>query len=162
MLLSLAVNSRRALLPVPELPSLRKLDSVYLWLCTGLITSRLRRALRALSPGALRAHPTGRVALLSRTRKSVRHCKQRLSQPLQRLACGLAPSVAGDHVALPPPALALHCRADAPAATIRRAMPIRPLCPEKSSPRPAARAAERTLRPTCSSEIPKTRACGLR
>ena len=31
----------------------------------------------------------------------------------------------------------------APAATIRRAMPMRPLCPEKSSPRPAARATAR-------------------
>ena len=50
------------------------------------------------------------LALLSHTRKSVRHCKQRLGQPLQRLACGLASGVAGDHVAVLPSPLVLDRR----------------------------------------------------
>ena len=48
----------------------------------------------------------------------------------------------------------------APAATIRRAMPMWPLCPEKSSPRPAARAAARIRLASVAPVRPKTGAAG--
>ena len=44
----------------------------------------------------------------------------------------------------------------APAATTRRAMPMRPLCPEKPSPRPAALAAARTRLARASPVSPNT------
>ena len=45
-----------------------------------------------------------------RDNNPAQHCKQRLSQPLQRRACGLAPGVAGDHVAVLPSPLVLDRR----------------------------------------------------
>ena len=45
-------------------------------------------------------------------------------------------------------------------ATIRRAMPMRPLCPEKSSPRPAALAAARTRLASVCEVRPKTDGLG--
>ena len=47
-----------------------------------------------------------------------------------------------------------------PAATIRRAIPMRPLWPEKSSPRPAARAAARIRLASVSPVRPKTGVAG--
>ena len=75
--------------------------------------------------------PEEAATLFNPAHNSVQDSKHRLGQPFQRLPGRLAPGVPG-HLAL-----SFHlpwfwtAAFGAPAATILRAMPIRPLCPEK-------------------------------
>ena len=90
-------------------------------------------------------------------------CKAfRCGQPFEGLPGRPAPGVGGQHVAVLPAALALYRGIGSPTATIRRAMPMRPLCPVKSLPRPAAFAAPPPLLDRASAVNPNTWTWGLR
>ena len=68
-------------------------------------------ARRSVGPARIAGRRTGKPVFNPGTNnRHYRNCEPGLGQPLQRLACRLAPGVPGDHVTvLPPPLVLNHC-----------------------------------------------------